>query len=298
MHIRTNIETNVVHLAVLAMCPLLLFINTIVDALVFLVITTVCFLVSTMICSLLNQYLSKPIKIFVTAMISTVLVTILNFVLSKLNAYGLASNNAYYFAVLSCAILCIEIYYINTKALVGNILIKIFLTVSAFASIIMIYSIPREIFGNGSFLTFKISGFEKIDFFSTMAFDLIWLGILCAVAELVYGVFVKWYNNRKISYQKLIKMVRNEREFQYDKLRRKKLLASSFEMNHVDSDTIKNITDRSNENLTPIEQSEDETTEEVEEVSSKRKNRKLKFSKETKEEKVYDKKQKLGEDNK
>lgn len=286
MHIKTNIETNGVHLAILAVCPLLMFINTIPNAIFYLIVTAVCFLASTALCLLLNKYIGKTIKIFVTAMVSTVIVTIINVVLDKVNLFGLHASEVLYFTVLSAVILSIEVYYISTKALVGNYFIKLLLSLSAFAAILLIFSIPREILGNGTFFGKAIAGFTAIDFFATIAFDLLWLGLIGAFAELIYHTFTKWYGARKIAYQKFVKLVRNEKEFQYDSLRRQKLLVSPVDIKYVDGEEIKTITDKSNENEVATIETEEE--EEQEEAPVKKKHKKFKFSRETKEEKVYD----------
>lgn len=298
MHIKTNIETNVVHLALLAMCPLLLFINTTLYALGYLLVTAVCLLLSALLCSALNKYLDKNIKVFVTAICSTIVVTILQLLLSKVQIPWLPNNETLYYAVLSTVILSIDTYFIATKALVGNVFIKLLLTLAAFASIIMPYSIIREILGNGSLFNLKISSMPEIDFFSSIAFDLILLGLIGVVAEIIYHAFTKWYSTRKIAYQKFVKMVRNEKEFQYDKLRRDNLLVSPVEINHATDEEMQTITDRSNENLVAIEDKPTEPEDDDDnEPKKKKRNKKLKFSKETKEEKVYDQSKKYeGED--
>ena len=297
MHIKTNIETNVVHLALLAMCPLLLFINTALYAIGYLLVTAICLLFSTLICNALNKYLDKNIKIFVTAIISTIIVTLLQLLLSKFKFWWMPNNETLFYAVLSAVILSIDTYFIATKALVGNVFIKLLLTLAAFASIIVPYSIIREIFGNGSFFNIAIPIMPEIEFFSSIAFDLILLGVIGVVAEIIYHTFTKWYSSRKIAYQKFVKMVRNEKEFQYDKLRCDKLLVSPGEINHATDEEMQTIADRSNENLVAIEEKQEEVEEDDDEPKKKRRNKKLKFSKETKEEKVYDQSKKYeGED--
>ena len=74
MHIKTNIEHNMVQIIVLAICPLILVVNTMTQGLFFIVSTILCFVLSSFLCGLLNKYFSRNVKIFVTAVLSSFII--------------------------------------------------------------------------------------------------------------------------------------------------------------------------------------------------------------------------------
>ena len=78
MHIRTNLEANVIHFVTLAICPLLVITLTLENSLFFIVTTAISILISAFVCSVFNKYLSKTMKIFITTILSTFIVTICN----------------------------------------------------------------------------------------------------------------------------------------------------------------------------------------------------------------------------
>ena len=116
MHIKSNIELNIVHLAVLAICPLMFVMTNATEALFFVSATAVCFLISVFVCFVFNKYLSKSIKIFITAILSTFLITIFNLLLDKFNILNLKASNLNFYAVLSTIVLSVDVFYIDTKA--------------------------------------------------------------------------------------------------------------------------------------------------------------------------------------
>lgn len=297
MHIRTNIEIGFVHVAVLAVCPLMLIMTNASQALYFVCATAVCYLISALICTMFNRYLGRSTKIFITALLSTFLVTIFDYAIENYSFLGFTDvpENSF-FAVITTIILSTDIVYIETKALVRNFFVKLLRVLLSFAVITMIFAIVNEFLGYGTVFGNKLFSFKGYEFFKTITFQLLWLGLIGFIAELIYRAISKRINDKQIAYQKFVKKIRNEKVFQYDNLRRQKLLISEIETNKIDGDKIEEIKEKESENE-PVgveditgELSSEETKSE--DRSKKKKNKKLKFSKETKVEKLYDRQSK------
>ena len=295
MHIRTNIELNMVHLAVLAVCPLMVVTLTAKTALLLIFATFICFIISAMLCYALNKYLSRNIKIFITAILSTFIITLINLILERTPILGFAASDINFFAVLSTVVLSVDIFYIDTKAVVNNYLLRVLISVLSFALILFVYSMIKEALAYGTLFESKISSFDGVEFCESITFGLILLGLIAIVAEIIYRAINTFAGDRKIAYQKFVKMVREEKEFQYDTLRRNKLLASDVQTNRVDDEAMDRIIDKTNDNEVGVldDSKVEEKEEEVEETNVKKrktkKNKRLKFSKEAKVEKLFDK---------
>lgn len=298
MHIRTNIELNMVHIVILAICPLLVASTSLNQAMFFILTTFVCFLISAFICFALNKFLSRNIKIFISAMLSTFIVTLINLFAHKLPIFGVGASDINFLAVLSTVVLCVDVYYIDTKAVVNNYLFRVLITILTFAILYFIFEFIKEPLAYGTIFSKKVSDFSGAEFCRTVTFDLLLLGVVALVAEIIYRAVTKAVGDKKIAYQKFVKLVREEKEFQYDTLRRNKLLASDVQTNRVDDEAMKEIIDRTNNNEVGVEEKTEkpETKEVVEESNVKKrktkKNRRLKFSKEAKVEKIFDKNKK------
>ena len=287
MHIKSNIELNVIHFAILAICPLMLVVTGSLQALFFLAMVAVGLILSLIICSLLNKYLSSTIKIFLTAMISTFIVTIVNFLLGDKQILGVHAGNINFFVVLSTIILSIDTFYVNTKASSSHYLRKILNSVLSFAALLFIYVIVVEMLGYGKFFGIKLGNFGGIEFFRGITFSLLWLGMICAFAELIYRAINSKLKDKKLTYQKFLKQIRNEKAFQYDQLRREKLLTNEVEVNSIGGEKAEEESEKSNDNIVDVEQVKEEPKTEENEPERK-KNKHFKVSKETKVEKVYD----------
>lgn len=287
MHIKSNIELNVIHFAVLAICPLILVVTGSMQALFFLVMVAIGLVLSLLVCTLLNKYLSVPIKIFLTALISTLLVTAVNFLLGDKQVLGVGASNINFYVVLSTIILSSDTYYVHTKASTTHYIKKILVAIISFSLLLMIYTMVVEILGYGTFFGMKIKNFAGIEFFRGITFSLLWLGLICALAELIFRTINTKLKNRTLTYQKFLKQIRNERAFQYDQLRREKLLTNPIEVNSIGGEKADEESEKSNDNIVDVEEKPEEPQEEPK--STERKKRKhFKASKETKVEKVYD----------
>lgn len=290
MHIKSNIELNIVHLAVLAVCPLMFITANSTQALFYVVATAVCFLVSVFVCSVFNKYLSQSIKIFITAILSTFLITIFNLLLDKVNILNLKASDSNFYAVLSTIVLCVDIYYIDTKARHKKYFSNIMSAIFTFAMITMVFIVVKEFLSLGTLFEKQLFKFNGYEFFGGVTFNLLWLGLLCALSQLVYRAIKKKTNERKMTYQKFVKKIRNEKVFQYDKLRREKLLTNKIEVNSIGGEVAEDISEKSEENEI-VEQKPAEEEMDVTEPSKpekRKKNKHFKASKETKIEKVYD----------
>lgn len=288
MHIKTNIEMSFIQIVILAICPLLLFVNNCGDAVYYIVATSVCFLLSAFVCFVFNKFLSKTIKIFITAVLSTFIITIFNYFAEKYGVLGLSISDENYFAILSTIVLSIDSIYLETKALVNNFLFKLIRTVFVFALFVMIYGVFKEFLAFGTLFDKQIiKTFFGYKFFESIAFDFVLLGCMCVVGEIINRVIVRKINRENMMYEKYVKKIRNEKKFQYDELRRKKLLTTPIETNKIGGDDAEIIKEKENENKVVVqEEIEPKEKEESSVKKKKKKNKKLKVSKEAKIEKL------------
>lgn len=297
MHVKTNIEHNIIQIVVIAICPLLLVMENIHQALFFVLATIICFFVSALVCYIFNKFLSRNLKIFITAILSTFIITLINELLKDHSFWGLQADNHCFFAVLSTICLCVDIYFIDTKALVSRYFPKLVSDCLIFAAIAFIYTFFIELFGYGTAFG-KVTSVKGTAFFRSITFKLIWLGIVCIIADALYRIYMKYSDKRRIIYQKYVKRIRDEKEYQYNELRKKKLLTSPVEIKYVNGEKAEEISQKSSENASLAEEDvEDKPSEEEkdkEEKPNKRKRRKVKLSKETKVEKLYDTKKDEG----
>ncbi len=290
MHIKSNIELNIVHLAVLAICPLMFVMTNATEALFFVSATAVCFLISVFVCFVFNKYLSKSIKIFITAILSTFLITIFNLLLDKFNILNLKASNLNFYAVLSTIVLSVDVFYIDTKARHKKYFANIMSAIFNFAVLTLVFIVVKEFLSKGTLFNQSLFAFKGVEFFGGVTFNLLWLGLLCALAQMVYRAIKKKTNDKKMAYQKFVKKIRNEKVFQYDKLRREKVLVNTIEVNTIGGEMAEDISEKSEENeIVEQKPSEEETNvTEPQKPEKRKKNKHFKASKETKIEKVYD----------
>lgn len=293
MHIKSNIELNLVHLATLAICPLL---TVLVDAkmgVFFTIATMICFLSSAFVCFVFNKYLSRTMKIFITALFSTFVVTMINFMLEKFGWFGLASSDIHFFAVLSTIVLSIDIYYIDTKATSNHYFGRVLLCVAVFAVLTLTFAFVKEFLSFGTILNKQIFAFDGIGFFETITFGFIWLGLVCAFVDMIYRALGRKYKEKMMTYEKYVKQIRDEKAFQYDTLRRKKLLKSEIEIKKIADEEAEELKQKESENKAlaePVDEPKEDEESDVEtKPKKKKKNKKLKVSKEAKVEKALDK---------
>jgi len=257
MHLKTNIEHSPVQIIVLAMCPLMLAIASVNDAFLMLSGTIICLVVSQLFLTLFNRYLSNDVKTLLTAIISAMIVIIAS-ILIKEKTDKVLPDNAY-LMVFSATILNAEFIYFNNKAMKKHYFFNILKILLIFSVMLVLYAALKEFLSLGSIYGkkwFKFSGFA---FCKTIIFDLIWLATLCAIFDFIVRYIDKKRETKNMVYQKYVRIIRAEKAFQYDKLRRDKLLANEIEINRInktDSEKIKQ------------KQAENETIESVVEVVS------------------------------
>ena len=291
MHLRTNIELSYIQIIMLAICPLFLIVNTFEYALYFACATAVCYILSAFICFVFNKYLSNSVKIFITAIFSTFIITMLNFLIEEYHILNLTVSDNYYFVVISTIVLSTGNSYVETKAVVDNYLLKILRSAFMFAVFLIGYSVVKEFLSFGTIYNKQLFAYAGFEFFESITFDFIFLGIVCALAEMVYRILLKRANEKQMMYAKFKRKIRNEKKHQYDVLRRKKLLASDVQKNVIGDDEAKEIIQMERENEDElVEETLEATEEESSEPSGpkkKKKNKKLKVSKEAKIEQAF-----------
>lgn len=297
MHIKSNIEHNVIDVVILAVCPLILIMNNMSSALYYIFATAICFIFSAIICFVLNKFLSKTMKVFITAVLSTFLITIFNYFIQEYGFLGITASNNNYYAVLSTIVMSIDIYYIDTKASVNNYFLRVLNSIFIYALISIVFVAVKEFLSFGTLFSWKPFKFSGYKFFETATFGFIWLAFLCAISEAIYRTISKHLEQKSMAYAKLLKRVKSERVFQYDSLRRQKLLTSEVEIKYVGDDEFKKIVeiDNRNESFSALNKDNNKSVElEKRKSVIKRKKSKLKVSKETKVQHIFDQVKKGG----
>ena len=296
MHIKSNIEHNVIDVVILAICPLILIMDNATSALYYICATAFCFVISAIICLMLNKFLSKTMKVFITAVLSTFLITIFNYLIQEYSILRLSASDQNYYAILSTIVMSIDIYYIDIKAAVNNYFVRVLNSILIYAIISLIFVVVKEFLSFGTVFNWKPFAYSGYAFFETVTFSFIWLALLCAVSEIVFRKISKYLEQKNMAYAKLLKQVKNERVFQYDSLRRQKLLASEVEIKYVDNEEFEEIVDKDNKNesLAELDESNKEEDSQADKTSTIKKKSRLKVSKETKVQQVFDKEKKEG----
>ncbi len=296
MHIKTNVEMSFIHVVVLAICPLLMLVSNADQALYFVLSASVCYLLSAFVCFVFNRHLSKSLKIFIVALLSSLLITIIDYAIENYGILGLTVPATSIYAVISAIILSVDAVYLESKAVTKNFFFNLIRTAAVFILLGMVFAIVKEFLAYGSVFGKKLFKYNGYAFFETITFELLWLGILCFIAEYIHRIVRKKIDKKNIAYQKFVKKIRVEKVFQYDTLRRKKLLVSEINTNKIDGEKIEEIKEKESENeLVEVEENSEESVQETTATPiKKKKNKKLKFSKETKVEKVYDRQRKEG----
>ena len=295
MHIKSNIEHNVIDVVILAICPLMLVMTNAMSALYYIVATAFCFIISAIFCLIFNKFLSKTMKVFITAVLSTFLITIFNFLVSKYNILGLSASDDNYYAVLSTVVMSIDIYYIDIKAAVNNYFARVLNSIFVFAIISLIFIIVKEFLSIGTVFGWKPFAYSGYEFFNTVTFNFIWMALLCAISEIVFRAIIKKVQDRSMAYAKLLKQIRNEKIFQYDSLRRQKLLTSDVDIKYVDDVELEAIQEKENDTKSLADLVEEpEEEEDKPKTTIKKKKSKLRVSKEAKVQHVFDRTVKGG----
>ena len=276
MHIKTNIEHNIVQVAILAICPLLLVLNSVGQALFYILTTSICFFVSAMVCKFYSKQFSRNIKIFVTAVISTFVLTILNFTLNKHTILGIETPENSYYAVLSTICLCLDAYFIDNESETRNYLFTILFDIIVYAIFVMVFGIIVELLSSGTFFGLRILGsFQGDKFFETLPFKFVLLGVICVIGDYIYRIYQNKKNEKRIVLEKYVKKIRDEKFFQYDDLRKKKLLVSKIEIKNVNEAQAEEINQKLAENQS-VETEEEKKEDKVVDKEQQTRNEELK----------------------
>ena len=139
MRVKSNSQQTVVQVVILAICPLLMVIDNLNQALFYILATCICFAVSAVVCKMFNKLFSKNMKVFVTAILSTFILTIVNYMLGKHTILGIETPTASYYAVLSTICLCLDAYFLDKKSERKLYFFKVIYDCVYFAVILMIF---------------------------------------------------------------------------------------------------------------------------------------------------------------
>ena len=293
MHIKTNIEHSSVQIIVLALCPLLMVVSSMVDALFFMSGTILCLIVSQIFILVFNRYLTNNVKTMLTALISALIVVVSTILVKDMTDKVIPETS--YFIIFSTTILNAEFVYFRNKAVTKHYFFSVFKISFIFALLFMTYAVIKEFMAFGTLMEKRFITFEGFKFCQTMIFNLMLLACLCALFDYVVRIIDKAYETEHMVYQKYVKIIRNEKSFQYDRLRRERLLANEIEINRLNKADSEKLKQKSSENeviesvqeeivnsedeeiVEPTEASEEtEKQENVEEPKTKKRDKKKK----------------------
>ena len=274
MHIKTNIEHSTVQIIVLAFCPLLLVISSVNDALFFMSGTILCLLISQIVITLFNRYLSNNVKAMLTAIISALLVIVSTILVKDLTDKVLPETS--YFIIFSTVILNAEFIYFRSKAVMKYYFFSILRMIFIYVLLGFVYAVIKEFMAYGTLFKMGLPNFLGFEFCRTIIFDLMLLASLCALFDYVVRVIDKARETQSMVYQKYVKIIRNEKTFQYDRLRREHLLTNEIEVNRLSKADAEKLKQKESENEAvesvqeAVAEGEEEIVEPTEEVSEEK----------------------------
>lgn len=246
MHIKTNIEHSPVQIIVLAICPLLLVVSSVNEAVFFVCGTIICLLISQLFLMMFNKYLNNNVKAMLTAIISAFLIIVSTILVKDFTQYQMPENA--YFIIFSTTVISAEFIYFRNKAVTKHYLLYIFKIIFIFALLTFVYALIKEFLAFGTIYKKQLFKFAGAKFCKSMIFNLLLLATLCALFDYVVRSIDKKVETKNMVYQKYIKIIRNEKAFQYDRLRREKLLTNDIEVNRVNKEDAEKIAQKESEN--------------------------------------------------
>ncbi len=292
MRIKSKSELNFVHIAVLAICPLIMIILNLNDALAVLALTVLSFVLTLFICLVLVKNSNNNLRIFIGAFVAS-LVVVAYELLARQGIFS-AIGREIYFSILSTIILCIDPFYIDTKAKSKYYILKAMRLLLVFATILIVYVSAKEFLTFGRIAGIQLFGHNGYEFFGLIVFDFLLLGLLCAFFVRVSNFISSLYTQRRLVYNKYKTKVRNEKKFLYEHYRRNNLLSSEVVINKVgfkeeEEDFVEDDFD--------VEEAPQKEKPRKSEIMHKpRRKSKLKVSKEAKVEKLFDRNNKEDKD--
>ena len=153
---------------------------------------------------------------------------------------------------------------------------KTFIDCGIFAGFLMIFATIVEFFGFGSFFGIHIFNPATGEFFRSITFKLVLLGLITIIADSIYRFRQKRVTEKKITYEKYVRRIRDEKMFIYDDFRRKKLLTSQVEIHKVNQDFVDELNQKDAENLSLEEHIKESTKDDEDSATKQDKNKKTK----------------------
>lgn len=284
MHIKTNVELSSVQLAILAVCPLITVVSGVSECLYFMAGTILCLLVSQLLCWLFNKYMGTAVKIFVCAITSSFVVVMGSFLMRKFFDITLAED--IYFVIFSSVVMSADFIYFRHKATTNHTVFNFLKAIFIFALVLFTFAFVKEFLAFGTMFDKQLFAYSGFGFFETIASDLLILGLLCFLYDILFRWVDKQVENKNIKYQKYIKTIRDEKSFQYDNLRRQKLLVNEIEINNMNAKEAEKIIQKNSENeaINSVQevlndgQNDDEEAENIEETENEKRRKGKKVS--------------------
>ena len=246
MHIKTNIEHSPVQIIVLAICPLLIAMSTVSEAVFFLCGTVICLIISQLFLMIFNRYLANDVKALLTAIVSAMIVSVASIAVKEYTDKVLPDNA--YLIIFSTTVLNAEFIYFSNKALKRHYFLNILKNLVIFSAIVFVFAVFKEFLSLGTVCDKQLFKFDGFSFCSTIIYDLLSIATLCALFDYTVRYIDKKRETKNMIYQKYVRIIRNEKAFQYDNLRREKLLANQIEVNRINKSDSEKIKQKEAEN--------------------------------------------------
>ena len=161
MHIKTNIEHSSVQIIVLAICPLLMVVSTINQAIFYMSGTILCLLVSQIFITIFNRFLNNNVKTMLTALISALIVTA-SMILVKEYTNNVMPETSY-FIIFSTVILNAEFVYFRNKAVMKHYFFSILKIIFIYALLGFVYVTIKEFTSFGTLFDYRLLNFDGFE---------------------------------------------------------------------------------------------------------------------------------------
>lgn len=162
-----NSPINSVYLIALAVCSLVLVVNSFYNALIFGIVVVAVFLVSTSIVAMVEKIADKHIRFLLFALVSAALVIILKLVCGYVNVKEIVfAGETLEFACIPCMLLALIPIYFESKLTVKDFFGGALLSSAGFLLMLLLFGTIVEVLGYGTFAGMNIAGFDGIEFFT------------------------------------------------------------------------------------------------------------------------------------
>ena len=189
---RKNNPINSIYLIALALVSMISFVVSIQTAVIFVSVVVLVFLLGISLVSMFEKIIDKNVKFLTYALITSALLV----VLKVLSAYVsikivVQTGSVLEFAIVPCLLLAIVPIYLEETFSMGQYFAKSFMISGVSILMFMIYATITEILGYGMFAGLQIQGFESLEFFRMPYGNMMLIGVLTILFNMVRRAHIK-----------------------------------------------------------------------------------------------------------